>query len=686
MGLRPFLFVLPLLLPAAPLAAQGAGAWNSERALELIGRTQERRATTHADTTLRNYRADAHGFVYFYLDRKETEERTLVKVDQVALEVYWGAPDRTKQRIMGLRDESRLPNRMHYHLDHLTVVQDEFGDAIRLGDGDEVQDVTHPAAPGATAVYDYRLSDSLTLRLPGAPEPVRVYQLDVRPKRFSAPGFVGAVYVDRASAAIVRMTFTFTPASYVDKRLDYIHLALDNGLWDGRHWLPHEQRIEIRRQLPELDFPAGGVIRGVMRISGYDFNIALPDGFFAGHPVVAMPPSMRQAYPFPRELYDDLDAEGLLPPPELAELRQRAAELVEGRYLSGLPRLRLHLPDASGALRYNRTEGIFLGGGALYTVAPGTQFELRGGYGFGAARPQAEALLRRSAGPNTLRLRGFAGVPRDMGVRPGAAGALNTLAAAFTGSDYLDPYRATGAAAGWERRLTGAWRLQLDGHAERHRSAQLAEDGALFDRAATFRPVRPVAEGTLLGGSAALRRLAERGVDAGWSAGLRVEAGSFEGDGFALPTVEAGAHRRTADRATTLEVRAEAGTSLGTPPPQRLFLLGGPGTLPGYDYRSSGGNRYALADAVISREVLGPWVRVRALGALGWSGFTDGAAPPAAWDAPGLRIAPTDGVRASAGFGVGVVWDILRVDMVRGLNGGAWRGVVSVNPELWDIL
>jgi hypothetical protein len=138
------------LLPGAPCtaAAQEAG-WNSSRALELIRRARERRALPLADSLLRSYQSRADGRVYFYLDRRNSDARTLVKTDQIALEVFWAAPNLTKQRIVGLRDESRLPNRMRYHLDHLTVVQNEFGDAIRLGDGDEVSDVPHPAAPGS---------------------------------------------------------------------------------------------------------------------------------------------------------------------------------------------------------------------------------------------------------------------------------------------------------------------------------------------------------------------------------------------------------------------------------------------------------------------------------------------------------------------------------------------------------
>jgi hypothetical protein len=36
-------------------------------------------------------------------------------------------------------------------------------------------------------------------------------------------------------------------------------------------------------------------------------------------------------------------------------------------------------------------------------------------------------------------------------------------------------------------------------------------------------------------------------------------------------------------------------------------------------------------------------------------------------------------VRASAGAGVGLLWDVLHLDLARGLNGGEWELVVSVD-------
>jgi hypothetical protein len=673
-----------LLLAPLPGRAQAAAGWDSPRVLALMEAARARRQLPRGDSALRNYQARANGYVYFYLDRRDSEERTLVKVDQVALDVYWAAPNRTKQRIIGLRDEKRLPARIHYHLDHLTVVQNDFDDSIRLGDGDEVRDVLHPAAPGSGAVYQFRLADSLSLYLPGAPAPVRVYEVEVRPRRLDQPAFVGSIFLDRATAAIVRMSFTFTPAAYVDRRLDYIHVALDNGLWQGRYWLPHEQRVEIRRQVPELDFPVGGVIRGVMSIGDYRFNEPLPDALFRGSPVVAVPEPARRSFPFPTGLFDGLEAEGLAAASaanlDLTALRKDALRLVGRRHLSGLPRLRLLLPGASSVGRYDRAEGVFVGGGVSYALAPVARLEVAGGYATAADRLSGSTALVAELGRTRLRLGAYADTLRDLGPRRGAPGALNTVTAALLGEDFLDPYYATGARLSLDRRLHGRWSGGLQLTLEEHRSARLMEPGTLFDDSASFRPVLPVDEGMLATGRIAVARTAPPEAGAGWRAEAALEAGAFEGEAFGRPELDLEAFRRSTDRRTELRARLSAGIVLGAPPAQRLYLLGGAGTLPGYEYRSFIGDRYALAEVEASHAVLGPWVRLRGLAAAGWSDLASADSPP------GWEAVPTGRLRTSVGVGLGLVHDILRVDLARGLNDGIWQVILSVRPDLHDFL
>lgn len=677
------------LLWTAPVRGQSPSAdWNSPRALDLIERARARRLLPQQDTSLRNYSARAEGFVYFYLDRRDSEERTLVKVDQVALDLFWAPPNRSSQRIVGLRDVSRLPNRMHYHLDHLTVVQNGFGNVIRMGDGDEVRDVPHPAAPGSESVYEFRLTDSLTLSLPNTAQPIRVYELEVRPLRTDRPALVGSIFVDRSSADIVRMSFTFTPVSYVDPRLDYISVSLDNGLWEGRYWLPNEQTLQIRRQIPELDFAAGAVIQGRMRISDYTFNDSAANGLRTIG-VTAVPSAEREAFEFERGIYEDLNDEGLSPPPDLDVIRHRAAELLGTRRLSGLPRIRFGLGSASSALRYNRAEGIAVGAGIVYAPGPPWRLDLEGGYAFGAKQPWATVEAASGAGPFTsVSFNAAWRDTRDAGMYSALPGAVNTISALFLGRDYTDLYYATGARLRLSRPVGRGLRVDVGLTGERHTSAEQTQDAALFDDASEFRDVRPIDDGDLSTAVLTLRRPMPDPRADDWSARIDAEIGAFDGSYYLRPSIALGLRRSSEDLARELMLGLSAGALTGNAPSQRMFLLGGTGTLPGYPFRSFLGRRYVLLDAQLTQSVFAPWLRVRAVGAVGATGglptfdpvIDSSASAWQTWDVSG-----SEGLRASVGGGVSLFWDVIRADIVRGLNGGDWRLVLTFHPDLLDI-
>jgi len=79
----------------------------------------------------------------------------VVKTDELAVEVYWHAPNLSKQRIIGRRDTLLLPTDIQYHRDHLDIVQNNFPDFIRIGDGgDEVRDVPQASLEWEAVLID----------------------------------------------------------------------------------------------------------------------------------------------------------------------------------------------------------------------------------------------------------------------------------------------------------------------------------------------------------------------------------------------------------------------------------------------------------------------------------------------------------------------------------------------------
>ena len=107
-------------------------------------------------------------------------------------------------------------------------------------------------------------------------------EVQVRPRYFGLPLVVGTLYLDVATAELVRFRFSFTPAAYLDRQLEDISIVLENGRFENRWWLPHRQEIEIRRRAKFLDFPARGIIRGRWEIAEYDLNVAVPPAVLSG--------------------------------------------------------------------------------------------------------------------------------------------------------------------------------------------------------------------------------------------------------------------------------------------------------------------------------------------------------------------------------------------------------------------
>src|SRR5690606_17603461 len=138
----------------------------------------------------------------------------------------------------------------------------------------------------------------------------------------------------------------------------------------------------------------------------------------------------------------------------------------------------------------------------------------------------------------------------------------------------------------------------------------LTQESALFDEQSEFRPVLPIDDGDL---SAVLLHVQRPMTDAranDWSARVDVEIGAFDENYYARPTVRAAFRRSSADLRRDIVLSARAGLVTSDAPSQRLFLLGGMGTLPGYRFHSFAGRRFVLVDAQASFSVLDPWLRL----------------------------------------------------------------------------
>jgi hypothetical protein len=665
--------------------------WNDPEVLALVDRGRTARRELRRDGDLESYHALTEGHVYFFVDPEEGEP-SLIRVDQVAVELRWRAPDLVRQRIVGERSETRLPVRdFQYYLDRLTLVQYGFGDEIQVGSGMDVSGVPHPLAepPGLEierSAYDFRISDSLTLRLPGGDEPLRLTEVEVRPRDAEAPRAMGTLLLDSTTGSIVRMSLSFTPASYVDRRTDRIEVEVDYGLWEGRYWLPNRQIIEVRREMPELDLGVGTVIRAVLRVGDYELNAPVPEAVEARPAVVWAPAAERADYPFAEDLLAGLERDGVAgldTRPNPRRIRAEAERLLEGQSATGLRPLRLHLPRFSSFLRYNRAEGVFVGSGATLQPSPALRVRTHGGValgpGLGSGAVRVDGIWGDDHGWNVgLSVNEL----EDLGLRAGASLLASSLGATFRGEDYLDPLRRSSLLGGVVMGLGSGWRVRLDAGVERDRSWQRIPERAPLDRARPFRSVRPVSDGAfLLARPQALRGFALPADGRGTlTLGLEGRSGlSDEGRGLGS-TVEIAGRWASPTGSRELAAHLEGWSWHGSPLPQAHRLMGGRGTVPGYPFRSWAGQSAAVGSLEGAVDLGSPLVRVRGGAHLGWTGRLDEETAEA-WE-----VETTGGVRPALSAGLGLGWDVLRVEGAYGLRDGEWQLLFSVDPRWWDQL
>ena len=686
--------IVPILLLLSPCTVQGQRPeWNDARALELARRATERRSAQLADTTLRDYAAQARGYVTFLAQAGDglTEPPKVVKADELGLEVFWQSPDRSKQRILGRRDTLLLPTDINYHRDHLGIIQNNFPDIIRLGDGDEVHDVPHPLSPRGMAEYDYRVGDSLVIRL--ADRTIEVFQLSIRPRDDGKPRAVGAVFVERSTAQVVRMAFSFTRVALKDKSLEDVSVILENGLIEDRYWLPRRQQIEIRRTGTWLDFPFRGIIRGRWEIKNYDVNTGLPGIVFGGDEIVMAPPERQQAFTFTGELLDGLPADvRTVTDGDVRAVQDAARELVRAQALERTRGTSLRARGVSDFVRVNRVEGLALGAGLSQRLGLGIRVSANARIATAdrVVRGGAVVAWERASGAGlALRVEDDLG---EIGVVPEGSMLRNTLASQEFGSDWTSPFQRRRVVLRADLPPFGqsAWRVGLEMAGERHFASAVQGTPAR----GRYEPTPPVEREDFARASL----LARRPTSLSWF-GTEV-ATTISADAIRSRDTQRTLGRMTLDLDVQrpvgkdrLVLRTIASGAVGRDIPMQFQTwFGGPVTLPGVDFHSVRARAGVSQRIEWQHAVPGPSIPLGRYGripgqltlapfaVLVWSDpvpvFTPAAAPSPAPH----RFQPAVGI-ATLG-----IFDLLRVDVARGLRNGRWMFSVDLSRDFWRVL
>ncbi|MFN2604350.1 MAG: hypothetical protein ABR582_16545 [Gemmatimonadaceae bacterium] len=670
------------------LPRAGAQEWNDPRTRALVEAATQRRANQIADTSLASYKALAHGYLTFLAQLGEgfTEPPKIVKADELALEVYWQAPNLSKQWIVGRRDTLLLPTDIAYHRDHLGIVQNNFPNLIRVGEGDEVKDVPHPLSEAGLAEYDFAIRDSLRIAL--GPRNLEVYEVRVRPKNDRLPRIVGAVFIDKESGEVVRMAFSFTRSALLDKELEDVSIVLENGLIDGRFWLPRRQEVEIRRTGTWLDYPVRGIIRGRWEICCYEVNVPLPTTMFAGPEILLAPPGTKQPVPFVGQILDSLPQDvRAVTDADVAKVQEEARALVRAQALARGHNVALSARGLSDFARVNRVEGLALGTGITRQLGAGFSVNARGRYGIddrqAKARGELAYNLPSGGGASIAGYRDY----RDASDEMERSTVTNSIASQEFGSDYTDPFDVRGASISARTGTFNAWNATVEAALERDDPLSVHASPASGRYEPTI-PARPLDERRL---SLALdhpTRLTILGIEAQMRL-IGDAIGYSSPDSSSYKYLSRISARATFERPigkTRVVAHSLFAAAMGQDsiPAQHLAYLGGPTTGPGYNFHEFAGKIGASQRLELQFPVPFPSFR---LGRYGKTPATITLAPYANTIWIDKRSNGQEaGWFPSVGLGALTLFDTIRFDVARGLRDGRWSFGVDFGKDLWRIL
>jgi hypothetical protein len=556
---------------------------------------------------------------------------------------------------------------------------DPASDRLRLGE----DWAFHPLSETGLVHYRYALGDTLRVDLPANDLAVVLYEVRVAPRRADFELLAGSLWVDSASASLVRATYR--PARPWSLRLDEPEAAADVPAFVG----PVEAEIHyitIESTLQDFEYwlPRRFAFQGEGRAGGL-FRIPVTLEWSVGDYVVNEPPAevlVTGNLPegWQREVQVETDDDGgetayTVIVPTTEELRRSsmlsedfgrrtpvtfsAAEIAEltSELEELVPTYRPFPPPiawglAQGQLRFNRVEGLSAGAATAIALDSRVYLDLAGRLGTGDRIPNSALALRWGPETDEWRLEGYHRLV-SMNDRDNPFSLVNSLKNVAAGGDRGEYYRASGSSLGFQRRGT---HITTDFRAfyERQRSVEQTTDFSLRGVLGGY-DARTVleAEDLDLGGARA---------SVGWFVGTDPSSWILTGEVAGEVAFGDAAYRRARARLSvshplllqlTGGLEIAAGTSWDRLPVQRSFFLGGPQTLRGFYINELLGSAFWRARGELAAGFVG--ARVSLFSDVGWVG-----------ERSDFRL---DDPLVAVGVGTSLLDGLVRLDLARALRG-----------------
>jgi hypothetical protein len=710
--------VLPLLI-FAQFAAAANPSYSSERVRDLVARAT---VANHAPPPeLRGYRARVE--TEFSISLRDTLGRErAAQIEQLSSKVAWTRDGKYDMHVVGYRSQS-----LGAPISTLSFVNGWteptlYGDRLQLGvqlgaapdpkaktrkgAGSWIVAV-HPFSYDRDRYYKFSGGDTVVV-MQTASRTIRLVRVHVTPRLGDATrlaAFEGEIDLDADRHQIVRMRGQFVilsekgrpTLSPIPGLVGVVYAEFVNAEIDGRFWLPAFQRTELQSTFALLG-QTRAVMRSVSRFS--DHTIQTSDTLAAPNPRYETTHRTTWAPSDSVSRFGDWNAAlgSATFDVNANDFEDVAPDIWKQ---TGPPRLDIAPTKTDNIFRYNRVEGLYTGlemNLRMRSAAPGLSFGGSAGWAWTerTLRGGAHIGLRRDPWRTGIRAERQLANTNDFTppLNP-ESGGLAAMFGSVDDFDYVD------------RRIALASVTRVIGVSDA--ALVTLQAGAGSDRAEVSR----LEHGVAGGGSFRPNR---GSADGNYSLGI-VEAEFHPGvsGDFVQPGVGAKLHYEIGrgglewQRAevllagrkylgpVALSLQADAGAVWGDViPPQRLFEVGGSGTLTGYDYKEFAGDRAALLRGQIDYAFplwrmphrlwstlfipgVAPGIAVGLQG--GWTSLTTDAAR-AAVDALGPIGSttpvsrPTDGFRATVGFGLTFFSGSVHVGVARPVDHKApWRFV-----------
>ena len=616
----------PIVFAATIASAQDTTAvrptYESVRLDSLVA--QASRINAQIPDRLKAYRARIETEMSLALIDSAGQERT-GQLEQIASDVRWRAEDRYDQRVVGYRSQAVGPMFSLMSIFGGWTTPTLYGNRLQLGvtpamsariarekiARDTTSLTIHPLSTLRDSYYTFEGGDTAVV-LFSRGRRIPVVRVRVTPSaraKGDAILFFGDMYLDADRRQIVRMRGrlvelrngrqTLSAGSRIPGVGGASFVEVENVEVDGQYWLPAYQRTEIQARIAFFgDFRA--IVRIVSRFRDYRVNdsswTARAEAPAAADYYLSFAPSdsLTRFRNWQRPLgaastdvqYADFD--------DVAPESWRTA---------GSGTIRFQPRTLGDVLRFNRIEGLFTGLAAEHNFrdsAPGLSIRGSAGWAWSEKTARGAITLQRASSRTTTGLRIEKSLTSTNDFQLPLSGGATTPAilGSIDDFDYLDRRSATlfvSRKLGVQRR--SLLRLELGPASDR--SVKQHASRGLYVQGEGFIPNRGIEPGNYFRSFAAIEinpQVTGLFVDRGVGARIQYE----RADGaLTWQRVELHTAARRELGPFQLYARGNGGMLLGAPTPQVMFEIGRSEGLSAYGYKEFGGDRAAIADAVI---------------------------------------------------------------------------------------